>query len=78
MIKACEARRKTTENLEKMISNEISQIDHMIVTAVQDGKYYVSIDGNMSKEAENTLVDSGYYVERGAQYNEPYCIVKWR
>lgn len=77
MLCAMEARSKTTYILQKGLTSELKDIEEQIISAVNNGEFRVHNEGILSQNAKKILVEKGYEVEIGRQYNEEYYIIRW-
>lgn len=76
MISAKDARQKAEENKKKLLAIEMANIETRIKFAIENGSTGISYK-EISKGSEEELIRSGYKVQRGSQYNEPYVTISW-
>lgn len=77
MLKAKEANRMTSENLNNKLESDLEKIENKIKEAIDDGRYFASGSGVLKQEVKDYLVQHGYRIETGRQYNEEYYNIKW-
>lgn len=77
MLSASEAKKKTWNNIESCVTNELNQITKQIEEAISNGKFSICNDGILQHTTQERLESLGYKVETGSQYNESYYSVSW-
>ena len=77
MIKATEANRMTTEILNNKLENDLFGIENKIKEAINEGKYSANYSGTLKQEVKDFLIQNGYKIETGSQYNEEYYHIRW-
>ena len=78
MIRASEANKQTTKNIEDKLTTEIKDIEQRIISQINEGSYTLSLSGYLSSTTKQCLEQLGYRVETGSQYNEPYYTISWK
>lgn len=78
VISADKAREMTKEVLDNCTTRELQKLLKEIYNAIGEGKYEVPIEGSISKIAKDRLMELGYYVETGSQYNQSYARISWK
>ena len=78
LISAKEAYEKTKEVMQSNYESEMQEIMEHIEMEVMVGSYYYCGTGNLSKNAKDKLIELGYEVQTGSQYNEPYYSISWK
>ena len=63
--------------LQKGLTSELKDIEEQIISAVNNGEFRVHNEGIISQNAKKVLVEKGYEVETGHQYNVQYYIIRW-
>lgn len=76
MISAKEAREKTRDAINNNTANELERIGREIEQAISKGYTSTSL-GMISDTAEKYLMNLGYKVYTGSQYNIEYCTIEW-
>lgn len=78
MITASEARKKIEDNFEIVSKKEeFNKIEGLINKAINEGQYYVFIDGVLKNTTTTKLEQLGYKIEVGGRYNEKDTVIKW-
>lgn len=77
MITAKEANERTNKMINDCLANELSEIMYKISKEIQSGRYHLSDSGHLSQITKDKLIELGYKVENGSQYNESYYCIKW-
>lgn len=78
LISAKEAYEKTKEIVYNCYELQMQEIMEHIEKEVMAGSYYYCGTGNLSKNAKDKLIELGYEVQTGSQYNEPYYSISWK
>ena len=78
MLSACEANKKTLNNIKKCVTEELSKINEQINQAISNGKFSISNDGYLQPETTQRLQELGYKITTGNQYNESYYCISWK
>lgn len=78
MYSAKEAKIKTNEVISRAKTNQLNEIQLAIDEAINNGDFYITKDGSLRKETKEALVNMGYSVTTGTQYNESYYTISWR
>lgn len=77
MLSACEANKKTLNNIRECTTEELSKLEKQINQAISNGKFSISNDGCLQPETTLRLQDLGYKITTGNQYNEQYYCISW-
>ncbi len=77
LLSAVKARETTNEIVGKCLTEELEMISTRINQAITNGEYEAHIDKCISSTTTAKLMDFGYDVYHGSQYNEAYTVIKW-
>lgn len=77
MVSANEAKRRTQNNVNICVTQELNKLEEQISNAIANGEFFISNNGTLQKETRSRLESLGYKIETGSQYNEAYYSVNW-
>ena len=60
MINAIEAREKSKQRLDEIVTSQLQEIEKLVLKACEDGYFYTSYEFSLKEETEKVLVDLGY------------------
>ena len=78
MRTAEESRKLSEENLKKILDKDLEEISKKIDSAIRDGSFCISYYDNISKEAQNRLIELGYNITDYSSQREGICYsISW-
>lgn len=77
MLSASETKKKTQNNIDSCVTQELEKLNKQIDDAIAKGKFSISNNGNLQSVTRERLKVLGYKVQTGSQYNEPYYSISW-
>lgn len=77
MICTEEAKKRTQNNRNSYVEEELSKIEKLISEAINKGEFSILGDERLHDLTIQRLEELGYQVQSGCHYNEPYYSVKW-
>ena len=71
------AKKKTHNNINDCVTQELNKINKQIDGAIAKGQFSITNDGTLHPATRERLESLGYKVQVGSQYNESYYSVSW-
>lgn len=75
---AREAKAKTEQVIDSATNGELIMVKEAIDEAISRGAFSTEIKGALHPAVKEKLIERGYDVEYGNQYNETWCTISWK
>ena len=76
-MKAHDMRLKAEKARKNAMQIQLEEIYQKIENAAAKGEMYLGEDGDLRDEVRQQLLEEGFYVTTGMQYNTPWYMIRW-